>query len=467
MTGERTRAFIEALCDAFSPETLEQMLRIRLDKQRSHLCKASDLRTMLFEIIEVARREGWLDNLVDQACGYYPGNQKLQRFRSDYLRLASSPSVSFQDEAAAFRAAQRLGTLEAWLQFLEAHASGVHAQRARPLADELLWKRIEDANNPADADRYMALARANVISGVHIEDVKRWQKALSDDDSWKTAQELGTVKGFQQYLIAFKGGRHADEAGRGIDELHWNDACETNTVEAYETYIKAYPSGLHEKEAKQGIDELRWGDACETDTAEAYETYVKAQPGGLHEKEARSRAGSELRKLLLDDLRNKDLRRRYLAMRTPEHVDKDRVSYPWALFVGEIGASTCLGLFVGTACWIIVSMLSFEHAHAWGWGISCFVFCVTMIVLWGPNDRDGCLAAVLFIVSFRRACKKLLPDPRRDVRPRALKTLDGARRVPLCREFVARVRRDRRHPSYWPATATELLSWRSLGGLGC
>jgi hypothetical protein len=80
MTGRQMEDFLDALCDAFTPDSLDQMLRLRLNKDRAQLAGSGDLRTVAFKVIEAADRDGWESELACAACDYNPGNATLRRF---------------------------------------------------------------------------------------------------------------------------------------------------------------------------------------------------------------------------------------------------------------------------------------------------------------------------------------------------------------------------------------------------
>lgn len=84
MTGQQIEALRAALCSAFNQDTLDEMLRLRLDKSRLELAGSGNLRTVVFNLIEAAVREGWSAQLIRAAISFNPGNPSLQRFTEEY-----------------------------------------------------------------------------------------------------------------------------------------------------------------------------------------------------------------------------------------------------------------------------------------------------------------------------------------------------------------------------------------------
>lgn len=77
----------DALCSAYNHETFDQMLRISLEKVRAHLADSGSLRTIVFNVIEVAIREGWHTDLIRAASSDNPGNPALRRFCEKHPEL--------------------------------------------------------------------------------------------------------------------------------------------------------------------------------------------------------------------------------------------------------------------------------------------------------------------------------------------------------------------------------------------
>jgi hypothetical protein len=87
MTGKQREALRDALCSAFTPETLDEMLRLRLDKNRVELAGSGNLRTIVFNVIEAAVREGWHAELIRAAISYNSGNTALRSFCEEHQEL--------------------------------------------------------------------------------------------------------------------------------------------------------------------------------------------------------------------------------------------------------------------------------------------------------------------------------------------------------------------------------------------
>jgi len=84
MTGAQVKALRDALCEAFTPETLRQMLRTELDRNLDTLVGPADFRAVVFTLIETAEREGWSGDLVRGARRANPKNLALTRFSAEH-----------------------------------------------------------------------------------------------------------------------------------------------------------------------------------------------------------------------------------------------------------------------------------------------------------------------------------------------------------------------------------------------
>jgi hypothetical protein len=93
LTGKQMEALRDALCDAFDPDAFDQMLRFRLERIRVQLAADGGFRTVVFKVIDVAHREGWVPNLVGAARDSNPGNTALQKFCAEYPHLVARTSA--------------------------------------------------------------------------------------------------------------------------------------------------------------------------------------------------------------------------------------------------------------------------------------------------------------------------------------------------------------------------------------
>lgn len=80
LDGNQYRALIDALLDAYrSSPPLEMMLRLRLDKNLWAYVSNSDLRYMLFTLVDRSQAEGWTAKLLAAARADQPGNEQLRQ----------------------------------------------------------------------------------------------------------------------------------------------------------------------------------------------------------------------------------------------------------------------------------------------------------------------------------------------------------------------------------------------------
>src|SRR5262245_58175881 len=90
MLGSRMEELCAALVDAFVAQELRELLKLRLDKDLAAIVPAHGaFGTVVFELINLASRQGWLPDLVLAACDARPRKPALQVFRSDQDVLAA------------------------------------------------------------------------------------------------------------------------------------------------------------------------------------------------------------------------------------------------------------------------------------------------------------------------------------------------------------------------------------------
>jgi Effector-associated domain 1 len=90
--GRRLEALRDALRGAFDLNSLDQMLLFGLNYDRTRIRTSADLNTVLFHVIAMAIREGWLDDLVREASKYVPNNSALREIAATELGPPSAQS---------------------------------------------------------------------------------------------------------------------------------------------------------------------------------------------------------------------------------------------------------------------------------------------------------------------------------------------------------------------------------------
>src|SRR5262245_48556208 len=90
MLGARMEELRDALCDAFDIQALTELVMFRLNKDLAAIVPTdAALSAVVFHLIHLASKEGWLADLVLAACDARPRKRALQVFRSDQEVLAT------------------------------------------------------------------------------------------------------------------------------------------------------------------------------------------------------------------------------------------------------------------------------------------------------------------------------------------------------------------------------------------
>src|SRR5262249_46305356 len=87
LDGQEIEALRDALCSAFDQDSLDQMLRIRLNIDRAQWVAPGGLRMVVYRLIQLAVTRGWLTDLIRAARDDNPRNPALQKFCVDYPHL--------------------------------------------------------------------------------------------------------------------------------------------------------------------------------------------------------------------------------------------------------------------------------------------------------------------------------------------------------------------------------------------
>jgi len=84
MDGRIVGELCDAITGAFTPDTLRQLVRIKLNRQLDALTASRNFRAVVFELVETADPEGWVNKLVSAALEANPGNTALQQFAKQF-----------------------------------------------------------------------------------------------------------------------------------------------------------------------------------------------------------------------------------------------------------------------------------------------------------------------------------------------------------------------------------------------
>lgn len=75
--GSDSRLLSEALCDAFNLSELEQLLSFELNRSLATISLGRNFAQVVFELIQAANRQSWVDQLILAARRVNPANEKL------------------------------------------------------------------------------------------------------------------------------------------------------------------------------------------------------------------------------------------------------------------------------------------------------------------------------------------------------------------------------------------------------
>ncbi|MFL9459004.1 GUN4 domain-containing protein [Tolypothrix bouteillei VB521301_2] len=86
LSSQQLRKLQNALIDAFPTKfSLEQMLFYELNKSLDMIVGGNQLQEIIFQLIKIAKAQGWLEDLVRAACKENPGNSQLQAVAQEFL----------------------------------------------------------------------------------------------------------------------------------------------------------------------------------------------------------------------------------------------------------------------------------------------------------------------------------------------------------------------------------------------
>ncbi|KDN82068.1 effector-associated domain EAD1-containing protein [Kitasatospora cheerisanensis] len=84
MSGRDLKKASEAFQDAFDLNSFDQMLRFHLSRKREGISLGASLAVVVFEVLDTADREGWIQELIAGARESNPGNPQLAEFAEGF-----------------------------------------------------------------------------------------------------------------------------------------------------------------------------------------------------------------------------------------------------------------------------------------------------------------------------------------------------------------------------------------------
>lgn len=183
--------------------------------------------------------------------------------------LVSNPRGLFVEQAKrrqderldrdAFAQARKIGTARAHRDYLAARPEGRHRDAAEQRAAELDSEEFERAVEANTGAAYRGYLAANP-EGMFVEEAERRRDASLDGEAFSKAKARHTIDAYRAYLASHPEGSHAGQARKAIGELKdpivFARARSMNTLEAYDEYLSSYPDGRHVEEARRLRDRV-------------------------------------------------------------------------------------------------------------------------------------------------------------------------------------------------------------------
>lgn len=135
--------------------------------------------------------------------------------------------------------ANRLGTVEAYEQFLQKHP---HAEQAN--------------------------------------DARRLLPELRADRDWSKAEATNTIGAYEKFLSMHPQSRHERQANAALEALRFGQAKASDSIVDYETYLKHHPDASRAEDAQRRLRALRYADARQRRTVAAFESFLARYSGG-------------------------------------------------------------------------------------------------------------------------------------------------------------------------------------------
>ncbi len=199
------------------------------------------------------------------------------------------------EETERWQAALEADTAYGYRLFLEDFPDSIHQDQALihlERLDHQAWGQAQVEGTRAAIDDYLDRfpgGHHEVDAEILLNEIRLAEEAAQreqtererqDHEAWETARAARTIAALDEYLLAWPGGLHGDEArvlrqqiqGAINDQRAFEAARKLHSIEAYESYVAAFPKGGNVAAALEAIDGLtlrpgktfRDCDACPT-----------------------------------------------------------------------------------------------------------------------------------------------------------------------------------------------------------
>lgn len=121
-------------------------------------------------------------------------------------------------------------------------------------AEETAYALLEDNNNPADYEQFLADYPNSTYAFEVQKRLKLLNQMLSD---WRSIANSGNKTDFVRFKEMYENAVYAKLCDLKLDSLDWIAAQRENTPEAYEHYLAEHPEGTYASEASVAQGTLR------------------------------------------------------------------------------------------------------------------------------------------------------------------------------------------------------------------
>jgi len=148
-----------------------------------------------------------------------------------------------------WKRAHKLGTLEAYQEFLQKYPASELANNAKREIEKLEWQKTRQQG--AQEPYYVFLRK--YPKSEFADDAERELEKLN----WEEARQQGTQESFRLFLQRHPRGKFAGDAEKKLEKLDWKEARQFGTQEAYYEFLQRHPaSSLITEIASSKLEEL-------------------------------------------------------------------------------------------------------------------------------------------------------------------------------------------------------------------
>jgi outer membrane protein assembly factor BamD (BamD/ComL family) len=145
----------------------------------------------------------------------------------------------------------------------------------------------EQANRLGTVQSYLQFVNKHPDSE-QADDARRFIADLRIDATWRNAEEENTIAAYETFLKKHPQTRHTEQANSMLEALRYQHAKEEDSIIAYKSYLEKYADSHRSADAQARLRKLQFEEAKKQGTVAAFESFFAQYAEGADVDELRA-----------------------------------------------------------------------------------------------------------------------------------------------------------------------------------